>query len=108
MNPIPSYYETHELTHTYSGNGFYFLDAVQPGYVRVVKLGRDGKILPKVATAAQDHLCMTEFDLVDKDTGKRTHVQREIPEDGIAKIQQLRGDLASGKKVVKNGFILNA
>lgn len=103
--PIPDYFSTHELTHKYAGNGFFYLSpAPNDGdfhYVLVVNAD-----LTKTAVARVELLQKFERTVHARD---ETFV-RDYPinETLLVKLTLLRKALESGRKVIDRGFIKEA
>lgn len=109
MQNMPDYYHANELTHKYSGNGWYFLKADQPGYALVATLDtKTRKPASRVWMAATDMLSKWEFDTVDPDTKVKTHHEPKLEGDTLAALEEVRADLAEGRKQIKNGYIVKA
>lgn len=105
---VPPYFWTHELSHKYGGNGFYFLEYLGRSESGHCWVRLTDKSLQQVRTARMDLLAKWEVREVDFETKK--HWTRDFPIrlGLIQDLKQLREDLASGRKVIANDFYLQS
>lgn len=94
MKQVPPHFHTHELTHRYAGNGFFFLQQLDDSYCRVASFIEDR--IARVETAHVDML--SKFTLTEADGSMKDFL---IKPERISAIRALRGDLESGRQTIR-------
>ena len=85
---IPPYFETHELTHKFAGNGLFYLDAPDGVFVRVIAFEVRG-----MRTYVARISCLSKF------------ASMPIKPEIKAQIDKLRSDLLAGERHISNGYV---
>lgn len=100
--PIPDYYLTHELTHKFSGNGYYFLQEVpgEPDCIHVVTQQDH-----RVWLADRSRIEKFTMSYEDPVTRKRTVKDVPIEPKFLEQLEGWRSGLASGEFKIVNNFL---
>ncbi len=101
--PVPSDFHLYELRHVYGGNGLYLIKDLGENFLLV---WQSSTKLPAVVWRRL--MSVLTLPKIDPATGQTVKLPVPVPVEMGKFIAQVREDLASGKKVIERGFLVDA